>query len=170
MQENIFRSAIKSGLVLGALFTLNFFLSIPQNTGLTYTIVVGIVMFIAMCVVMWKLSIKYRDNECEGIISYGKSLGFILLTFFYASLISAVVMFVYVQIDPDYLIRLGDDSLKTLERLGLPIDDNVYESIRNSNRPLRFTINSIFGNMILGLIVGLIIAVFVKKEKGVFEE
>ena len=119
MQENIFRSAIKSGLVLGVLFIARFLITTLGSgvivTILSWVLVAGIV------VAMWKLSEQYRDNENEGFISFGKAFGFTVLSFLYASLISAVVRIIYFSINPDVLDNLVNQSLLAVEQMGTQV-------------------------------------------------
>ena len=168
MQENIFRSAIKSGLVLGALFTLRFVLSIV-GSGWT----VGLPRFAVMVIIIvaiWKLLERFRDNENEGFISYGKSLGFTMLSFLYASILSAVVRIIYYISNPDVLGDAVNETLLALDQMGMPITEGTERMLEVMLSPAFLTFLTLLGNMIGGLIIGSIISAIVKKEKGVFEE
>jgi hypothetical protein len=168
MQENIFKSAMKSGLILGVLFTLDFILTV---IGGTVSGLLGWVVLVATIVVIWKLSCQYRDNECEGIISYGKSLGYILLSVFYASLISAFVSLIYFQlINPDYLLETFSEVMKKLEEMKISVTDEIEIFVQGLLKPVSMAFISIFSNMFFYLIVGLIMSAFVKKEKSIFEQ
>jgi len=168
MQPNILKSAMLNGLIMGVLFSLNFLLSIskiPSLTLLSYVVVTFIL------VGMYKLSVRFRDVECEGVITYGKAYSFILLTFFFAAIISSVVKYVYFQfINPDYLEQLLQDSMKALETLRFPIDEAAYEQMGKMMKPASFTLQYIWLNVLMGSFVGLIMAAFIKKEKNIFEK
>jgi len=168
MQPNILKSAMLNGLIMGVVFSLNFLLSIskiPSLTLLSYVVVTFIL------VGMYKLSIRFRDVECEGVITYGKAYSFILLTFFFAAIISSVVKYVYFQfINPAYLEQLLQDSMKALETLKFPIDEAAYEQMGKMMKPASFTLQYIWLNVLMGSFVGLIMAVFIKKEKSIFEK
>lgn len=157
-----------NGLIMGVLFSLNFLLSIskiPSLTLLSYVVVTFIL------VGMYKLSVRFRDVECEGVITYGKAYSFILLTFFFAAIISSVVKYVYFQfINPDYLEQLLQDSMKALETLRFPIDEAAYEQMGKMMKPASFTLQYIWLNVLMGSFVGLIMAAFIKKEKNIFEK
>ena len=168
MQENIFRSAIKSGLILGALFTLRFVLSIV-GSGWIMSLSRFAVMVIII-VAMWKLLERFRDNENEGFISYGKSLGFTMLSFLYASIISVVVRIVYYISNPDVLGDAVNEALLALDQMGMPITEGTERMLEVTLSPAFLTFLTLLGNMIGGLIIGSIISAIVKKEKGVFEE
>ena len=168
MQKNITKSAMHSGLIMGLLFSVNFLFSIakiPVLQFLTY-IIAGFIL-----VGMHKMSVRYRDMECDGAISYGKAFLFILLTFFYAALISTVVKFVYFQfIKPSYLELMFQETMKMMEMLKIPMDDAAIKQMEGLLKPASFSLIFIWTNIVMGSFVGLIMAAFVKKEKSIFEE
>jgi len=165
MEANVFKSAMRSGLILGVLFSVNFLLSNIVASFLTW------IMAVIIVIATLRLSNEYRDKELEGFIGYGKSLGFILLSFFYASLISAFVKIIYLQfINPDFLVNLYHETMLLMEQIGFPITNEFEASMKNVLKPVPYSLFTILGNMFYGLILGLIMAAFVKKEKSVFEE
>jgi len=176
MQVNILKSAMKSGAVLGVLFSINFLLSIPTNNtlaGIIKCLVVG-----AIILALYRLSTDFRDKECGGYITYGKSFSFILFSFFYAALISSMVKFVYFQfINPDHLNNLYNElnnlyneAMLLMEKMKFPIDSSFEDSLSSLLKPASFSLQYIWVNMLGGTFVGLIMAAFIKKEKNIFEE
>ena len=167
MQGNIFTSAMRGGLALGVLFSVNFLLSVPQNT------ITGLLTYAVMAVIVaatYRLAARFRDQECGGYIGYGKAFAFILASFFYAALISSLVKFIYFQfINPDYLGNLYNQSMLTLEKMGLSAADGVEESVEALLQPASFALQYIWVNLLAGCFVGLITAAFIKKEKSIFE-
>ena len=117
------------------------------------------------------MSIRFRDVECSGTIKYGKAFSFIVLTFFFAALISSIVKYVYFQfINPTYLDELLNESLKAIQIMKIPIDNASYDQMAKVMKPATFSLQYIWMNVIVGSILGLIMAAFVKKEKSIFEE
>jgi Protein of unknown function (DUF4199) len=168
MPRKIINSAMRNGLILGVLFSINFLFSISKNSVfllLTYAIAVYIV------VIMYRMSVRHRDNECEGVISYGKAFLFVLLTFFYAALISTVVKFIYFQfINTAYLDNVFQESVKMMEMIKYKLDDEAINQLEGMMKPASYSFVGIWVNLFFGTIVGLIMAAFVKKEKSIFEE
>ena len=168
MQSNIAKSAMSYGLILGALFSVNFLLSVPNSSllGLLSWLVTA-----AILVATYKMAIRYRDNNCEGFISYGKAFSLIVFMFFFAAIISAFVKFIYLQfINTYFLERQLEQVMLVLETMSFPITDEIYKTMSAMLTPIFFTITSIFTNMFLSVFAGLIIAAFVKKEKGLFDD
>lgn len=168
MQVNIFKSAMKSGLILGGIFSLNFVASLGM--GMIWTLLTWLI--IAVIIYMtYKLTVNFRDKECGGYISYSRSLLFILMSFFYASLISSLVKFIYFQfINPDYLENLLNQSMLLMDQLKLPVDENAESAMRSLLKPASFSLQYIWVNMLFGSILGLIMSAFTKKEKNIFEQ
>ena len=168
MQGNIFKSSMIYGLMMGILFSVNFIISIPQ--GAIFRIV-SFLITIVIVIVMYRYSVKYRDNECGGYITYGKSFSFIVLTFFFASIISAIVKFVYFQfINPEYLTNVLQQSIKVVESMNLPLDEEYYTQMEKMMKPSVYTLQSIWVNVLLGVLLALVMSAFVKKDKDIFEE
>lgn len=168
MQVNIMKPAMRSGLILGVLFSLNFLVSISGNTFLA---VLSYFVLAFILVATYRLTIQFRDNDCEGYVSYSRAFVFILLSFFYAALISALVKFIYLQfINPNYLREVYDLMMLYVEKLNMPIEDEFETTLSDLLKPASFALQSIWVNMISGVFVGLIMSAFVKKEKSIFDE
>ncbi len=152
---------------MGVLFSVNFLCSVSSNVFvrlLTYLIIAAIV------VATYRLALWYRDEEQGGYISYGKAFSFIVLSFFFASLVSALVKFVYLQyINTDYLDNLFTQSMAVLEKLNMPTGQ-TEESLRSLLKPSTFVFQYIWANVLIGCFVGMVTAVFAKRTKNIFDE
>jgi hypothetical protein len=168
MQRNITKSAMNSGLILGALFSVNFLFSIIRNTAF---VLLSYAMIAIILVTIYRLSVRFRDVECEGFISFGKVFLYILLTFFYAALISSVVKFVYFKfINTGYLEIMFQETMKAMQMMKYPINDTSVEQMKGMLKPASFSFIYIWFNLSLGAIVGLIMAAFIKKNKSVSDD
>ena len=157
-----------NGIIMGVIFSVNFLFSVSKITLLiTFTNIIAVLIV----VLIYRLSVKFRDTECEGFITYGKALLYILYSFFFAALISSVVKYIYFQyINPPYLESVFQETMKMLTSMKYPITDAVEAQTRNMLKPASYTLIYIWVNVFMGLIVGLIMAAFVKKEKSIFKE
>jgi hypothetical protein len=162
------KSAMHNGLIMGVIFSVNFLLSV---SGITALVLLTYAVSIVILVMLYRISIQFRDTECEGTISYGKAFSHILLIFFYAALISTVVKFIYLRfIDQTYLETIYQETMKALEAMKFPTNTPEMEQAEKMFKPLNFSLLYIWSNMLLGTIVGLIMAAFIKKEKSPFEQ
>lgn len=168
MTSSIFKSSMIYGLFMGILFAANFFISLPQGIIFRF---LSFLIIILIVYAMYRFSVKYRDNECGGYISYGKSFSFILLTFFFASIISSIFKFFYFQfINPDYLTNLLQESLKIIDSMQLPVNEEFYDQMEKMMKPITYSLQSIWVDVFLGIILGLIMSAFIKKDKNIFEQ
>lgn len=167
MQQNMIRATMSNGLLLGALFSANFLVSLSKSfigTILSFAIFTYILLYI------YRTSVKNREVNHGGTISYFSALMFIVLSFFYAGIISSIVKYIYFQfINPEYLQQILSEGMRAMETLKLPFDDSQYEQMQNLLKPATFALQYIWMNTILGLLVGLIMSFFIKKEKNIFE-
>ncbi len=168
MQPNIFKSAMFNGLIMGVLFSINFLLSISK---ITFFVLLSYLMIVLIIALMYRMSIHFREVDCAGTIKYGKAFSFVLLTFFYASLISAVVKYVYFQyINPGYLDLLLKESIKAAQMLKFNINNDDYDKMSSFLKPAGFAIQYIWVDVFVGSILGLLMAGFVKKDESIFEK
>jgi len=157
-----------NGLIMGVIFSINFLLSVSKITSL---VLLTNVIAVLIVVGIYRQSIKFRDTECEGFISYWKSFSLILLTFFYAALISSVIKYIYFQfINPAYLEEMFQESVKMMKTMKFLITDESTDQMKSMLKPATYTLVYVWVNVFMGAIVGLIMAAFIKKEKSIFEE
>ncbi len=167
MQSNIMKATMSGGLFLGLLFMLNFFLSIAGSSIMSF-ISMGVTVFIIYYA--YRQVIKYRDTECDGAITYGKSLVYITLAFFFGALIVSAVKFLYATfINKEYLDMLLQETYRVMDMMKFPVTEEAYDQLEKMMTPVGFAFQSIWSNTILGFLLGLIMSFFVKKEKSIFE-
>jgi hypothetical protein len=155
------------GLILGILFSLNFLISL---IGWGFAGFLSFIITILIVYYTYHSVIKYRDMECEGAITYGNSLTYIILSFFFAALIGAAVKYFYVGfINKEYLETLLQETYKIMDMMKFPVTEEAYDQIEKMMSPVGFAIQSIWANVLLGLLLGLIMSIFTRKEKSIFE-
>lgn len=161
------RHAMNYGIVLGVIFSLNFFVStIPAISFLQFLIMAAII------VVVCKLTINCRNKVYNGTASYGKLLWYIIQLFMYASLISAFFKYLfYTVLKPNFLNEQIETTMQTLSTIKSmqPHIDSMQEIMSQSITPLNMAIQSIWLNILAGVILGLIIAAFLYKSPTPFD-
>ena len=119
----------------------------------------------------------FRDYARDGMISFLRAYAYMILVFFYAGLLLAVVLFVYFNfIDQGYLIgkftemMATEESRQALSMYGLTtqMEDALKEMA--ALRPIDFAVNMLTINIITGFFLGIPVAaimqrVNVKNEK-----
>ena len=116
---------------------------------------------------------KFRDGVLEGILSFGRGWAFTLLTFFYASLLFAVVNFVYFSyMDHGYFFDMLNKMMAAPENvqiLGKETMDSVSETLQQVRqmRPIDLALNIMMSNLMAGLIISIPVAALMKREARV---
>ncbi len=116
---------------------------------------------------------KFRDKYRDGIISFRRSLVYCLFSFFYASLLFALVQYIYfAYIDNGFLVQQYNIMLSTPEAKQLL---NLYK-ITNEMRdgisafaqltPIEKSLNFLTANISIGLILSFPIAAIMKSTVG----
>lgn len=168
MNSNLMNSTMRHGLILGIVFSVNFILSISGNMffGLLSYVAVGLIIYLT-----YKYTMSYRDTDCAGTISYRHALAFVILLFVFAALISAIVKYVYFQyINTDFLPELMNKSIELMEQIMPSVPEETYDNMEKMMSPINYSLTVTWMNVILGFLVGLVIAGLVKKEKDLFEK
>lgn len=161
------RHAMNYGLLLGLLFCLNFWVSTMPAVAFLQYLVIAIEIF-----AVYRMASDCRRTAFGGVVSYGGMLWYILQLFMYGSLISALFKYLFYKVlRPDFLNVQIEQSLELMERL--PVFGGSYEHIEETVyatiTPLNLVIQSIWINVFCGLIVGLVIAAFLRKDASPFD-
>ncbi|HNX87910.1 MAG TPA: DUF4199 domain-containing protein [Paludibacteraceae bacterium] len=170
MQTNVLNAAMKYGLIMGIVFSVNFLLSVSGNAIIT---LLGYLVVAFIFVLTYRFAVAYRDKENGGSISFGHAFFFIILLFLFAAIISSLFKFIYFKyLNVNYLPMLLEQSVSMMQQLQeqfhLSVPDDYYETMDKMMSPTAFTLQYIWVNTFLGVIMGLIIAPFVKKDKDIF--
>ena len=162
MGTDMNRHAMNFGAVMGVLFSLNFLVvTIKSVAFLQYLLIVAIIY----CA--YRFVVHCRENVMDGTISYGSALWYNMQLFMYGAMISAMVRYVfYAYIRPDFLQNQLNETIQVLQDTSMAdmISGEVYQQTVEMMTPLNMALQAIWINLILGLLLGLIIAAIVKKQ------
>ncbi len=162
------RHAMNFGAVMGLLFSLNFLVTTVKSIAFLQYLFVIVIIYCA-----YRFVVHCRENVMNGAISYGSALWYNMQLFMYGAMISALVRYVfYSYIKPDFLQNQLNETLMALQ--GTPmaemISGEVYQQTVEMMTPLNMALQSIWLNLILGLLLGLVMAGVVKKAENPFSD
>lgn len=164
MQSNLINSAMRGGLTLGALFSINFLLSISQSAlpGMLSYAVVGLILYQTH-----RLVARYRDNELDGVIGFGHGLIYVGLLFVFASVVSAFVKYFYLQyFGGSYLENTYNQAMQLLEGILPEVPEEMYQSMETLTTPRGYTLMAAWSNMLAALPVAPIMAAIARRSKN----
>lgn len=174
MHTDIYKTTMRNGLYMGVLFSVNFLLSSSRNLVLILLSYLVIAMIIGTT---YRLAIQFRDRDSGGFISFGKVLSFVLLTFFFGGIISALFKILYTSfINTEFLPQLYEEGLRQLENNRallerfITMDEAYYDQVERQFRPANYAFQAIWANLLSGLILGLLLGGIIRKKRGLFDE
>lgn len=159
------------GARLALLWVASFTCYIVGISNPLYGMVALVLMVITPFFVSRRL-MKFRDEGLGGIISFGRGWGYSLYTFFYASILLALAQYVYfAYIDQGYLMQSFSQALTSAEARQMIEQYGMQQTIEESleqfgqMRPIDYVLNILTVNIMIGAVLGLPIAAFIKKLK-----
>lgn len=127
---------------------------------------IGYLLLIAFMVLGVK---SYRDEEGGGCISFGKSLGTgILISIFGSIITGAFTVLLFTFIAPDMTQRILEMTQQNLTEQGMS-EEQIALSIEWAQKfmtPLWLFVFSVVGGAFMGLLFGLFISVFLRRESS----
>jgi hypothetical protein len=164
-KANVWKSNLTNGLILGLIgivYTLViYFLDLTVNK------VQGYVFLLILVVALYFLVKSYRDNYLYGYMTYGQAVGAGVVIFLYYSIIIAIFTYIlYAIIDPGLIDKQLAAAEELMAKRGLPQEamDAGLKVQEKMMKPGIMAPVSIIGNMLYGVIMSLIVAIFAKKE------
>ncbi|MBR5470001.1 MAG: DUF4199 domain-containing protein [Paludibacteraceae bacterium] len=167
MKQDTIKHAMYYGLLLGVVFVLNFFLSQATNIWLKF---IQMLYTFSIPFVVFCFAKKCREDVCGGTMSYGQSFLYVVQLFFYASIISSAFKYVYFRfLNPDFLKKLFNQTMQLMEQMSVPITDEMIAVTKQMLTPMGMAMQYIWINVMVGIVVSIVLAFFIRKEKSVFE-
>ena len=164
-KANVWKANLTNGLILGLIgivYTLViYFLDLTINK------VQGYVFLLILIVTLYFLMKSYRDNSMHGYMTYGQAVGAGVVIFLYYSIITAIFTYIlFAIIDPGLIDKQLAAAEELMAKRGIPQEamDAGLNIQKKMMKPEIMAPVSIFGNMLYGVIMSLIVAIFVKKE------
>ena len=71
--------------------------------------------------------------------------------------------------DTDFLRNLFNQTMSMMEQISFPITDELIESIKQMLTPIGMAMQYHWANAMVGIVVSLVVAFFVRKEKSIVE-
>lgn len=160
----------QDGALLALLWTASF---VCYVIGLTQPSMGVVALLLALATpffVSYRLG-KFRDECLDGVLSFKRGWAFVIFTFFYASLLFALVQLVYfTYMDHGQFVAQLREMFAMPENAqmmkGMGMADSLNETLRMmaEMRPVDLVLNILFSNVVIGLIAGLPIAAVTKRE------
>jgi Protein of unknown function (DUF4199) len=157
---------IKYGLIMG-LVSIAYFV-ILNTLGVDTTKGLGQWASLVFLIAIFVLAHKYFKDNGDGYMSFGQGLGIGFWITLISSLISSVFTYIYVKfIDTSYIASLMDKQRVAMEERGGLTDEQMEAALSMSAKfmtPEMIVVFAIFGGIIIGMIVALLVTIFTQKK------
>ncbi|MBL0047737.1 MAG: DUF4199 domain-containing protein [Bacteroidetes bacterium] len=162
---SISRSAMNYGGMTGIMLFLVFILS--SILGTKFSGLMQVMGYAALGLGIFIGSKNYRDKELNGVISYGTAFYSGFLISFFASVIIAFTIFLYIKfVDSSIIEKIMEQTEQNMLDSGRS-DEEIEKAMEASQyfmNPTSMAFFSILGYTFVGTIISLVTAAFIKKE------
>lgn len=163
------RVALKYGLLASVVIMI--YTTIINLAGLSQNKILSSLSFVFMVVAIVLAMKDFREKN-GGYMSYGEGLGLGTLVSAVMGLLSSAFAMFYMQFIDNTLLTQGMDQVREdMERRGMD-DSQIDQAMELSQKVMSpgvvFAIG-VFGYVLMGLIISLIVAAIIRREKSVFE-
>ncbi len=126
-----------------------------------------LVTMLILGVFIYWATVKYRQEENEGFISYGGSLKLAMAMAIPFAILTAIYIFVFFSfIEPDLMRKIAEQQANAMAEKGMS-DEQIEQSMGmmgSFNSPIVYTIFGVFGSGLQIFIIALITSIFTRKE------
>lgn len=165
------RYATFCGTLMG-LFWLAKFTLVPLGIVMPPLMLLFLVLTACVPFVGYAMARNYRNRYRAGVIGFGEAWLFLFLTFLYASLLTAMGYFIYFRfIDGGFILNsleeMVEEFLSSLPQLQREQMGSQMRELINAQRsltPISIALQQMSQNLMMGAIMALLIAPFVKKS------
>lgn len=172
-------SSLKYGAYIAVInILINMILYITEANILNPAVSISIGLLLVLIISIFQSSGGkfYCNNVLKDEMSYGYAYIFLLAIGFFASIFGGLFDFIYYSVaDTTYLEPMLEEFMVKLENTGNVSElqlAKIYEKTMEvvNPVPIKMALKSSINMMILNAVIVLIVAIFVKKTKKVFEE
>ena len=162
---NVWKANLTNGLILGLIGIV--YSLVIYFLDLSFNKIQGYVFIFLQIVILYFLIKSYRDNFLHGNITYGQAFGAgVIICLYYAILIAIFTYILYSVIDPGLINKQLSFTEEMMLKKGLTqaqVDAGMAVQSKIM-KPAIMAPLSVFGTMLGGLIISLIVGIFVRKE------
>lgn len=162
---NVWKSNLTNGLILG--LTGIVYSLIIYFLNLTFNKAQGLVFIVIQIALLYFLLKSYRDNYMHGQITYGQSVGAgVIICLYYAIIMAIFTYILYTVIDPGLTAKQLAFAEEAMMKKGIPQSaiDTGMSIQKKIMKPAILAPLSIFGSMLWGVVISLLVSIFIKKE------
>ena len=154
------------GLYLGIVVTL--YSVILYVAGQNANKSLGYISYLMFAVGIILAQNYYRNNELNGVISYGQAVGFGVAVMSCAGVVMALYSIIILKIDPDLIAQIKAMTEEQYLKSGMSEDqvEKIMDVASKMMTPGILAILGLISNVIVGTIISLVTSIVVKKQSN----
>lgn len=169
-RDHAMYGAIELGLWGAAYFILQ-----AQQLNHAWVGILAVFVQVYMIFCAYQLGQHYKVTECDGVLSYGGAFKYLIWLGFFASIIVAPVVFVYLKwVDSSYLSAMYSLSVEQVQTIYSGVSEEVkassIETLRYLYTPIRYTFLSIASHMLSAFFWALLLALPISRRTSRFSD
>lgn len=170
-KNSIYKNAMNYGLILGLAIVIYTMVLHFMGAGQNRIAAWGSVVFTAVAISVGNRTL--RDKFQGGFISYGRSLGSAVLIAAFGGVIHGIFIYIFYSfISPESMQEIFIAMEENMLQQGSPEEqiEMAMKMAKSFTNPFMMSISAVFGGAFWGLIIGLIVSAFVKREQNIFDQ
>jgi uncharacterized membrane protein YcjF (UPF0283 family) len=167
------KSAMTYGLITGIALVIYTVLLYMTDNYISKNAFLGILQWLILAAGLYYGIKSYRDQYAEGYITYGKSLGLgVLISVFVGVIMGIFTYLLYVVIDPELLEKSLKFAQEEMLKSGLSEEqvEAATKMQRTFSSPIIMLFSSVFSFAFFGTLISLVVSIFTKKDKPMFNQ
>jgi hypothetical protein len=167
------KSAMTYGLITGVALVIYTLLLYMTGNYIEKNAFLGILQWLILAGGIYYGIKTYRDQYAEGYITYGRSLGLgVLISVFVGVIMGLFTYLLYVVIDPELLERSMKIAQEEMLNAGMPESqvEAATKMQRTFNSPIIMLFSSVLSFAFVGTIISLVVSIFTKQDKPMFNQ
>lgn len=169
-EQSPVKNAMNYGAIIGIALIIISLLFYMMND--TASEIQGYLSYLVLGVGIYIGVKNHRDNELSGLMSYGKALGSGTLISFFASIIAAFYIYLFVKYFDESMIQIMLD-MEENKLIDANMPDKEIKTSMNILKmvftPIGLAIASVATYTLIGFIISLVTSAFLKKQDDSFD-
>ena len=171
-EHSVFKLAMKPGLYAGLVSAAISIIIWATVADLDLRNKISYLTMLIVAYLFYKFTVDYRENTMNGELSYGESFKFQLsMSVIYAIVNSIYSYVLFTFLDPNMVEQIKEVAAQQMYNNNMT-DEQVEAALQMQSlfmTPTIMTVSAIFATFFMGLIIALVVSIFTKKEKKIFE-
>ncbi len=124
------------------------------------------ITYIVLAAMIMLAMFEHRKKDLGGVMSYGRSIGVAMVVSIASGVCSAIYVYAFFGImHPEFQQMIIDQALSKMQDVPPEQEEQVISMMKMTTGPAAMGIFTLLGNILLGLVIGLLGGLFAQKAE-----